>query len=83
MKRPPCKNWDGTRCELDLFGGRPSPGTCETCDHYDGAARGLGDRVERALKATGIHQVAKAWRPSCGCSDRRNKLNKFGKRSRA
>ena len=81
MNRPPCTNWDGERCTLELFGGRPSPGVCAACDEYDGPARGLGDRVERVLKATGVHQVAKAVRPDCGCSARRTRLNELGKGS--
>ena len=75
--RPPCTNWDGQRCTLGLYGGTPSPGVCRICDDYAGPARGLGDQVERVLKATGIAGVVKAATGSrdCGCSRRRDRLN--------
>ena len=41
-------------------------------------SKGLGDSIEKALKATGIDKVAKkALGDDCGCSDRRDKLNKL------
>ena len=42
---------------------------------------GLGDRVERALKAVGIHQavkaVSKAVGRDCGCAKRKARLNEW------
>ena len=41
-------------------------------------SKGLGDSIEKALKATGIDKVAKkVLGDDCGCSDRRDKLNKL------
>ncbi len=37
--------------------------------------RGLGDVVQRALKATGVAAVVKAIIPNCGCSARQARLN--------
>jgi hypothetical protein len=77
--RPPCTEWDGERCTLNLYGGRPGPSECMACDQYDGPSRGLGDQIERALKATGVHQIVKAIEKKtgkdCGCSERRTELN--------
>ena len=74
-----CRHHDGRGCSLGLFGGRPSPGVCAGCEHYDGPARGLGDRVAAVTRATGIAAVAGALervtgRP-CGCARRRAALN--------
>lgn len=80
MKRPPCSNWNGERCTLDLFGGRPSPGVCDACDDYAGPPRGLGDRIERVLAATGIAAAVKATTGGgCGCSRRRTALNRLSR----
>jgi hypothetical protein len=41
-------------------------------------SKGLGDSIEKALKATGIDKVAKAFLgDDCGCEERRDKLNKI------
>ena len=41
-------------------------------------SKGLGDSIEKALKATGIDKVAKAvLGEDCGCEERRDKLNKL------
>ena len=41
-------------------------------------SKGLGDSIEKALKATGIDKVAKAvLGDDCGCEERRDKLNKL------
>ena len=41
-------------------------------------SKGLGDSIEKALKATGIDKGAKkVLGDDCGCSDRRDKLNKL------
>lgn len=38
--------------------------------------RGLGDVVQRVMKATGVSAVVKAVAPGCGCSARQERLNK-------
>lgn len=67
-----CKNHNGRGCSLGLFGGKPSPGVCETCTRYQGRPRGLGDVIHAAAKATGLDRLAPK---GCGCSKRRAALN--------
>lgn len=74
-----CRHHDGRGCALGLYGGRPSPGVCAGCEHYEGPARGLGDRVAAVTRATGIAAAARvvarvAGKP-CGCAQRRARLN--------
>ncbi len=41
-------------------------------------SKGLGDSIEKALKATGIDKVAKkVLGEDCGCEERKEKLNKL------
>ena len=41
-------------------------------------SKGLGDSIEKALKATGIDKVAKkVLGDDCGCEDRKKKLNQM------
>ena len=41
-------------------------------------SKGLGDSIEKALKATGIDKVAKkVLGDDCGCEERKQKLNKL------
>ena len=41
-------------------------------------SKGLGDSIEKALKATGIDKVAKkVLGDDCGCDERKEKLNKM------
>ena len=41
-------------------------------------SKGLGDTIEKALKATGIDKVAKkVLGDDCGCEERKKKLNKI------
>ena len=80
MNRPPCTNWDGDRCTLGLYGGQPSPGVCFACDQYQGKPRGLGDRVERVIAATGVPKLMKAAGIPCNCSQRRTALNQRTKK---
>jgi len=41
-------------------------------------SKGLGDSIEKALKATGIDKVAKkVLGEDCGCEERKQKLNKL------
>ena len=42
------------------------------------SSKGLGDSIEKALKATGIDKVAKKiLGDDCGCEERKEKLNKI------
>ena len=44
-----CRYRDGTKCtqpKADAYGRHVPPRVCAVCDHYDGPARGAGDRVE-------------------------------------
>ena len=74
-----CRHHDGRGCSLGLYGGRPSPGVCAQCEHYDGPARGLGDRVAAVTRATGIaaatRVLSRITGKPCGCSQRRARLN--------
>ena len=73
-----CDHHDGNGCTLGLFGGNPSPGVCEFCDEYVGPPRGAGDLIEAVTKRTGIKAIVdKVTGNGCGCSRRRDKLNKF------
>ncbi len=48
---------------------------------YKKPARGLGDSIERVTQATGIKQIvergARALGKDCGCSGRRDSLNRM------
>lgn len=39
-------------------------------------SKGLGDSIEKFTKATGIKKIVEAIPGDCGCSKRRDKLNK-------
>lgn len=67
-----CDYHDGRGCSLGLYGGRPSPGVCLTCDQYQGKPRGLGDVAHTVIKAVGLDRLAPK---GCGCSKRRKWLN--------
>ena len=67
-----CDHHDGGGCSLGLYGGRPSPGVCATCDQYQGKPRGLGDVAHTVIKAVGLDRLAPK---GCGCSKRRKWLN--------
>jgi hypothetical protein len=78
-----CTHHRAERCTnalaLPLYGAEPSPGICAQCEHYDGPARGLGDRVAAVTRATGIaaaaRVVARVTGKPCGCARRRAALN--------
>ena len=73
-----CNHHNGEGCSLGLFGGRPSPGVCATCDQYQGKPRGIGDMVQKVAEKTGIKAVVeKVTGGGCGCNERRDKLNKL------
>lgn len=40
-------------------------------------SKGLGDSIEKFTKATGIKKVVEKVNPDCGCSKRKDKLNKM------
>ena len=72
-----CDHHNGEGCSLGLFGGRPSPGVCATCDQYQGKPRGIGDIVQKVAEKTGVKAVVeKVAGKDCGCGRRRDKLNK-------
>ena len=72
-----CDHHNGEGCSLGLFGGRPSPGVCATCDQYQGKPRGIGDMVQKVAEKTGIKSVVeKVAGKDCGCGKRRDILNK-------
>jgi hypothetical protein len=53
------------------------PAACETCEHYRGPSRGLGEVVHTVLKATGVAAAVKAVAGgNCGCGKRRAALNR-------
>ena len=46
--------------------------------NFDDSNKGLGDKVEKVFKKTGIAKVAKwALGEDCGCDERKDKLNKL------
>jgi len=78
-----CKNWSEGgkgwgRCSLNLYGGRPSFGTCGVCKQREDCpdwttkdkSRGLGDTIAKITKAVGIT-------PCGGCKQRQPALNKL------
>lgn len=65
------------RCVLELATPDCLPAACETCDHYRGPSRGLGDVVAKVAQATGVAAAVKAVAgESCGCGKRRAALNR-------
>ena len=40
-------------------------------------SKGLGDTVEKFMKTTGIHSLAKATGKVCGCNKRQDTLNRL------
>tara|TARA_R100001086_G_scaffold244789_1_gene174964 strand:- start:686 stop:952 length:267 start_codon:yes stop_codon:yes gene_type:complete len=65
------------RCRIGEFEGKPSEEDCGICEKYEGPSRGLGDKVEKVLKVTGIQKAVKtiSRRKGCGCGKRRKALN--------
>jgi hypothetical protein len=78
-----CTHHRAERCTnalaLPVYGAEPSPGICAQCEHYEGPARGLGDRVAAVTRATGIaaatRVVSRVTGKPCGCAQRRARLN--------
>ncbi len=65
-------------CKLGLFQGKPKASDCDECEHYSGEARGLGDRVHKVMKTTGVASIVKRVKPQgCGCGKRRAALNRM------
>ena len=55
--------------------------TRDTCEHYKGPPRGLGDAIHAVARATGVHRAVKAVEAAtgvqCGCEERRAALNRI------
>jgi len=67
----------GPRCAREVATPEQLPGACETCEHYRGPSRGLGDVVAKVAQATGVAAVVKAVAgDGCGCGGRRAALNR-------
>jgi hypothetical protein len=67
----------GPRCVLELATPDCLPTACETCEHYRGPSRGLGDVVAKVAQATGVAAAVKAVvGEGCGCGKRRAALNR-------
>jgi hypothetical protein len=94
MKTINCKHWsecgvkDGGCCSLNLYGGRPSLGTCnlsckreKECEQWttQDKSRGLGDSIAKVTERAGLVRVAKVYEKvtgkPCGCGGRQRKLN--------
>ena len=75
-----CKYYrkDNSMCLLGLFNTSPSEEDCKSCEKYYGPDRGLGDKISKVIKVTGIEKAVKLVSKSrdCGCGRRRAKLNK-------
>ena len=69
----------GSGCLAGHFDGDPTDEDCAECDFYSGPSRGLGDRIAKVTRVTGIGRVVDAASRvtgrDCGCSKRRKKLN--------
>ena len=71
----------GRRCKLELAADADLPSACQTCDSYEGMARGLGDFIGKMADVTGIkavtRQIEAATGKPCGCGERRAALNRM------
>lgn len=65
-------------CLLKLFDSKPSEEDCKSCDKYDGDSRGLGDKLSKIFKSTGVETAVTklSGGKDCGCGRRRAALNK-------
>lgn len=72
-----CMFMDDGTCRLKLFNGTPTEDDCASCSSYSGKDRGLGDKVHRVLKNTGVQGLVKKVTKNrdCGCGKRRARLN--------
>lgn len=53
------------------------PAACDSCSHYEGPGRGIGDTVHGIARATGIAALVETIAgTSCGCGERRAILNR-------
>ncbi len=67
----------GPRCVLEVATPDCLPAACETCEHYRGPSRGLGDVVAKVAQVTGVAAAVKAFAgEGCGCGQRRAALNR-------
>jgi hypothetical protein len=64
-------------CLLGLATPEQLPAACDTCEHYRGRSRGLGDVVAKVAQVTGVAAVVKKVAgEDCGCAGRRAALNR-------
>lgn len=67
----------GPRCALKLAEPDQLPAACDTCSHYRGRSRGLGDVVAKVAEVTRVAAVVKRVAgDGCGCGGRRAALNR-------
>lgn len=65
------------RCKIKAATPEQLPAACDTCEHYRGPSRGLGDVVAKVAQATGVAAAVKAVAgEGCGCGKRRAALNR-------
>ena len=66
-------------CAAEKHGGTPTLVQCKKCKHFQHTTRGLGDKVERFTRRTGIkslvEKVSRKTGKPCGCEKRRRLLN--------
>lgn len=61
------------------------PLACDSCRHYRGSPRGIGDVIKTVADVTGISAAVDSLVGDCGCQGRRESLNSmfpFGKDDR-
>ena len=66
-------------CRIGVVEGIPDEATCNACSSYAGRPRGLGDRIHKVARLTGVKKVVDAVTrvsgKDCGCKERRRRLN--------
>ena len=72
-----CERYKDDICILGLEQFKPTEEYCQSCAHYKGPSRGLGDDIAEVFKKTGIEAVANVLKKGkdCGCGKRRAALN--------
>ena len=71
-----CSMFGSVKCP---WGTNPSPGTCMTCDLWDGSPRGAGDVIHRLASPIAKildRRLGTAISKCGGCRERRRKLNR-------
>ena len=78
---PSCRYLELPVCVHPSIRGPIEPSRCDTCEHYKGPPRGLGDAIHAVARATGVHRAVKAVEAvtgvQCGCEERRAALNRI------